>query len=91
MAYKLFQANDILTAADVNDYLMEQAVMVFADASARDSALSSVLTDGQAVYLVDVDEFQVRISGTWERMAKKTEVDSSSVDYARIELHMEVI
>lgn len=41
MPYKDFQVNEILTAADVNDYLMKQAVMTFADSTARATALGT--------------------------------------------------
>ena len=91
MAYKLFVANEILTAQDVNDFLMEQAVMVFANDSARNTALTSVLTDGMAVYLQDVDQFQIRINGTWQRMGTYAEVQAESATDARLELYMEVI
>jgi uncharacterized protein YabE (DUF348 family) len=91
MAYKLFVANEILTAQDVNDFLMEQAVMVFANDSARNTALTSVLTDGMAVYLQDVDQFQIRINGTWQRMGTYAEVQAESATDAKLELYMEVI
>lgn len=41
MAFKVFQNNTALTVEDLNDVLMEQAIMTFADASARDNALPS--------------------------------------------------
>jgi uncharacterized protein YabE (DUF348 family) len=91
MAYKLFVANEILTAADVNDFLMEQAVMVFSNAAARNTALTSVLTDGMAVYLQDVDEFQIRIDGAWQRMGTYAEVQAESATDALLTLYMEVI
>ena len=49
--YKLFATGDVLTAAQVNTYLQEQAVMVFADATARTTALSGVLAEGMITYL----------------------------------------
>ena len=52
--YKLFGAGDILTAAQVNTYLNEQAVMVFATVAARDSALTSVLAEGMTCYVDDI-------------------------------------
>ncbi len=36
---KVWAAGDVLAAADVNGYLMDQAVMVFANASARSAAI----------------------------------------------------
>lgn len=91
MAYKVFVANEILTAADVNDFLMEQAVMVFANDAARNTALASVLADGMAVYLQDVDQFQIRIGGSWERMGTYAEVQAESASNVELLLSMEVL
>ena len=44
--YKDFTAGSVLTAADLEDYLELQSVMSFADSSARDTALTSVLREG---------------------------------------------
>jgi hypothetical protein len=38
---KVFAPGDTLTAADVNGYLMEQKIMVFAGTAARSSAIPS--------------------------------------------------
>jgi len=53
--FKDWTAGDVLTAADVDGYLMRQTVMTFADASARDTALSGVLNEGMMAYLEDTD------------------------------------
>ena len=92
--FRIFAQNEVLTAANVNDYLMEQAVCIFADASARDTAFNTMSGgqhDGLCCYLEDVDQFQVRINGTWSRMGTKAEVDAASADIARLELYMEVL
>lgn len=52
--YKLFGAGDILTAGQVNTYLNEQSVMVFATTAARDAALTSVLAEGMVCYVEDL-------------------------------------
>ena len=51
--YKLFSTGEVLTAANVNNYLMKQTVMVFADAATRTTALSGVLTEGMLSYRTD--------------------------------------
>lgn len=56
--FKTFVDLDILTAADVNDFLMTQAVMTFADAAARTSALPTP-TEGMVTYLADTDLLEV--------------------------------
>lgn len=63
--YKLFNTGDVLTAQQVNEYLMQQTVMVFADASARTTALSGVLAEGMLSYLKDTDATQYYTGSTW--------------------------
>jgi len=58
MGFKDFTAGDVLTANDVDNFLMRQTVMVFDDAAARDTALSGVLTEGMVVYLKDINRLQ---------------------------------
>jgi hypothetical protein len=58
MPYLDFQVNQVLTAAQVNDYLMNQAVMTFADAAARTAALPTP-TAGMMSFLEDLAQVQV--------------------------------
>ena len=57
MPRKVFTAGEVLAAADVNTYLMNQAVMTFAGSAARSSAIGSA-TEGMVTYLADSDTFQ---------------------------------
>lgn len=57
MPRKIFTNGDVLPASDVNTYLMNQAVMTFADSTARTTAIPTP-SQGMVTYLVDVDEFQ---------------------------------
>lgn len=63
--FKDWAAGDVLTAADVDGYLMRQTVMTFADASARDTALSGVLDEGMVAYLEDVNALTVYNGSAW--------------------------
>lgn len=63
--YKLFNTGDVLTAAQVNTYLQEQAVMRFANAAARTTALSGVLAEGMMSYLDDTNVVQVYNGSSW--------------------------
>jgi hypothetical protein len=63
--YKLFQTGDVLTAAQVNTYLNEQTVMVFASSAARTSALSGVLAEGMMSYLQDTNSVEVYNGTAW--------------------------
>ena len=63
--YKLFNTGDVLTAAQVNTYLNEQTVMVFASSAARTSALSGVLAEGMVSYLQDTNAVEVYNGSAW--------------------------
>lgn len=63
--YKLFNTGDVLTAAQVNTYLQEQTVMVFASSAARTTALSGVLAEGMMSYLQDTNAVQVYNGTSW--------------------------
>lgn len=64
---KLFTSGSILTAAQVNTYLMDQAVMRFATTSARDAAFGGAgeptLAEGMTCY-VDADDSLYIYNGT---------------------------
>jgi hypothetical protein len=63
--YRLFNTGDVLTAAQVNTYLQQQVIMVFADSSARTTALSGVLAEGMFSYLTGTNAFQLYDGSSW--------------------------
>jgi len=63
--YKLFNTGDVLLASEVNTYLMQQTVMVFADSAARTTALSGVLAEGMISYLADTNATEVYNGSAW--------------------------
>jgi len=63
--YNLFTTGSVLTAAQVNNYLQEQAVMRFASSAARTSALSAVLAEGMMSYLADTNAVEVYDGTNW--------------------------
>ena len=62
--YRTFGAGEVLTASNVQTYLMDQAIPVFADATARDAAITSP-AEGQFAFLKDTDAFQVYTRSAW--------------------------
>jgi hypothetical protein len=64
VAYKVFTNGSVLNASEINDNLMNQAVMVFSNAAARDAALTSP-TEGMTVYLNDVNYLFIYSGTTW--------------------------
>lgn len=66
--YKTFADGNVLTAADVNTYLMEQSVMVFADASARTSGIASP-SEGMVTYLTGSDVLEYYDGSAWQAVS----------------------
>lgn len=66
---KTFIAGDVLTASDVNGYLMDQSVMRFADAAARTAALPSP-TQGMLSYLDDQNRVEVYDGSSWDSVSE---------------------
>lgn len=63
LGYKIFTAGEVLTAANVNGYLM-QGVLVFADSSARSSAIATA-TEGMVSYLSDTNAIEYYDGSAW--------------------------
>lgn len=64
MPRKVFAPGDVLAAADVNTYLMNQSVMTFADSSARTAAIATA-TEGMVTYLNDSNVISVWNGSAW--------------------------
>ena len=63
LGFKDFTTGEVLTAADVDGYLM-QGIWVFANAAARDAAVTSP-QEGNSCYLKDTDVIQVYSGSSW--------------------------
>ena len=62
--FKTFAVGEVLTANNVNTYLMQQTVMVFASAAARTSAISSP-SEGMVSYLTDSNSLWYYNGSAW--------------------------
>jgi hypothetical protein len=60
-----FVNGQTLPASRVQDYLMNQSVMVFADDSARTAALYGITTEGMVSYLVSTQTLEVFNGTNW--------------------------
>lgn len=65
MAYKTFANGFPLPASDLNNYLMNQSVIVFANSTARDAALTSPI-EGMVTYLEDTDSLELWTGASWD-------------------------
>jgi hypothetical protein len=80
--YKVWSAGDVLAAADVNGYLMEQTVMVYASSAARSSALGTAVSEGMVTYLKDTNALEYYDASTWRTVGLDTAVaglDNASI------------
>ena len=67
MPFKVFAVNEILTAADVNDFFAEQVISTFAGTAARGSAIGTPVA-GQFAFLTDTNTltFYNGTASAWE-------------------------
>ena len=56
--FKLFSNGQVLLASEVNEYMMQQMIMVFDSAAARDAAILSP-SEGMFAFLKDTDKLTV--------------------------------
>ena len=63
--FRTFSAGEVLTAANTQNYLMEQSVMVFADTTARDAAITSP-SEGMFAYLTGTNLLTFYNGSAWE-------------------------
>ena len=62
--YRTFADGEVLTAALVQNYLQDQAVMVFADSAARTAAIGTA-TEGMFSYLSGTDALEYYDGSSW--------------------------
>jgi hypothetical protein len=73
--FKVFSVGEVLTAADVNDYLMEQSIGIFADSTARDAQITSPI-EGQFCYLADSNLLQFYNGSSWSDFIGEGDISS---------------
>lgn len=61
---KEWASDDILSAADIMGYLMDQSVTIWSNASARNSGILAPV-EGQICYLQDANKFEAYNGAAW--------------------------
>lgn len=64
--FKTFANGEVLTASDVNTYMMEQQIMVFADEDERDTTILSP-SEGMFAFSRDTNFLSFYNGTTWRR------------------------
>ena len=62
--FKLFANQNVLLASEVNTFMMEQQIMVFADSTARDAAITSP-SEGMFAFTKSDDQLRFYDGSTW--------------------------
>ena len=62
--FKLFSNGDVLLASEVNTYMMEQQIMVFAGTATREAAITSP-SEGMFAFLKDTDTLTFYDGTSW--------------------------
>jgi hypothetical protein len=88
MPRKVFTAGEVLAAADVNEFLMDQAVQTFASSAARGSAITTPV-EGMVTYLEDTNELQVYSGAAFVNVAgleliNDTDFVAATVNFSNI-------
>jgi hypothetical protein len=68
--FRTFTAGEVLTASNVQNYLMDQSVMVFADSTARATNIGTAnFEEGMVSYLENTDQLEVYNGTAWASIA----------------------
>lgn len=79
--FKVFSTGEVLTAADVNDYLMEQSIGIFSNSTARDAQITSPV-EGQFCYLADSNVLQFYNGSSWASFIGEGDITGVTVTTA---------
>jgi len=83
--FKAWSSGQTLNAADVNDYLMEQSVVIWPTAGTRegDSAYLASLVEGNLCYIQDENALYYYTGSAWAQIATESYVDTAAGSEAR--------
>ena len=73
--FKVWTTGDLVNASDFNSYLQEQVIGRFANASARDSAISSP-EEGMFAFLLDTNVLTFYDSSSWQSFIGEGDITS---------------
>jgi hypothetical protein len=75
--YKLWSTGEVVTATNLQNYIQNQTVMVFASAAARTTALSGVVAEGMISYRTDAHILEYYNGSSWGAVATSTSLNLS--------------
>lgn len=81
---KVFTAGEVLTAANVQGYLQDQVVQVYAGTAARSSALGTAVSEGMVSYLSDSNSLQYYDGSSWSNVVASPSGTTVSAAYTAV-------
>lgn len=74
MPFKDFSAGAVLTAAQVDDFLMRQSVMTFTDSTERGTAIGTAVAEGMVSYLADTNSIEYYDGSSWQPVSNPGDI-----------------
>jgi hypothetical protein len=79
--WRSFTAGAVLTAAQVQTYLQDQAVQVYATTAARSSALGTSVSAGMVSFVTGTESLDLYTHGAWTGLNYSTITNSTATSY----------
>lgn len=79
--WRSFTAGAVLTAAQIQTYLQDQAVQVYATSAARSSALGTSVATGMVSFVTATEGLDVYTHGTWTGLNYSTVQNGTAAAY----------
>ena len=79
--FKVWSTGDLVNASDFNNYIQEQVIMVFANSSARGTAVSSP-EEGMFAYLSDTNDLTFYNGSAWASFIGEGDITGVTVTTA---------
>ena len=79
--YRTFSAGAVLTAAQVQTYLMDQVTQVYATTAARSSALGGSVASGMLSFITATEGLDLYTHGTWTGINYSTITNGTTTAY----------
>jgi hypothetical protein len=86
MSRKVFTADEVLTAEDVNSLLMDQTVMSFAGTAARGSAIPTPVT-GMTTYLEDIKDLRIFDGSAYSSPYGLTHINTTTINATSVSIN----
>lgn len=82
LGHRAWIPGEVITADNIQQYLMDQTVQVYANAAARDTALIGFVSEGMACYLKDTNAVEIFNGSSWVAVAPDATTSTRGLTFA---------